>query len=124
MSDSTIVTGLVATTPRHLVTSEGLALTSFRLASSERHFDRATSRWVDGDTNWFTVNTFSQLATNTNKSIHKGDRVVVSGKMRIRDWENTDRSGTVVEIVADVLGHDLNYCTASAERVPTSEVAA
>ena len=34
------VTGLVATTPRHLVTADNLPITSFRLASSQRRFDR------------------------------------------------------------------------------------
>lgn len=33
MSDRITITGLVATQPRHIVTSEGLPITSFRLAS-------------------------------------------------------------------------------------------
>mgnify|MGYP001330024972 CR=1 FL=1 len=51
MSDHITVTGLIATAPRHIVTSEGLAITSFRLASSQRRFDRGRSEWVDGETN-------------------------------------------------------------------------
>ena len=31
MTDNITLRGLVATTPRHIVTSEGLAITSFRL---------------------------------------------------------------------------------------------
>lgn len=109
MTDNITLTGLVATTPRHLTTSEGLAITSFRLASSQRRFDRASNRWVDGDTNWYTVSTFRALAENAAASVSKGDRVVVSGKLRIRDWENTDRSGTTVEVEAETLGHDLSW---------------
>jgi single-strand DNA-binding protein len=111
MTDTLLVTGLVATTPRHLTTSEGLAITSFRLASSQRRYDRATSRWVDGETNWYTVSAFRTLASNAAGSISKGDRVIVSGRLRIRDWENTDRSGTTVELEADALGHDLTWGT-------------
>ena len=122
MSDNVFLTGLVATTPRHLTTSDGLAITSFRMASSVRRFDRASNRWVDGDTNWYTVSSFRGLAVNSAESIQKGDRVIVSGKLRIRDWENTDRSGTTVEIEADTLGHDLTFGTASYKRLGAVDV--
>lgn len=120
MTDNITLTGLVATTPRHITTSEGLAITSFRLASSQRRFDRASNRWVDGDTNWYTVSSFRALAENTSTSVSKGDRVIVTGKLRIRDWENTDRSGTTVEVEAEALGHDLTWGVASYSRNSTS----
>lgn len=122
MSDLITLTGLVATTPRHLVTSEGLEILSFRLASSQRRYDRANERWVDGDTNWYTVSAFRALAKNGAESINKGDRVLVVGKLRIRDWENTDRSGTTVEVEATIMGHDLTWGVSSLTRKPASEV--
>ncbi len=111
MTDTIFLTGVVATSPRHVTTNEGLAITSFRLASSQRRYDRALSKWVDGETNWFTVSSFRNLATNAAGSVVKGDRVVVTGRLRVRDWENSDRSGTNVEIEADALGHDLTWGT-------------
>jgi single-strand DNA-binding protein len=120
MTDNITLTGLVATTPRHLTTSEGLAITSFRLASSQRRFDRASNRWVDGDTNWYTVSSFRALAENAATSVAKGDRVIVTGKLRIRDWENTDRSGTTVEVEAEALGHDLSWGISSYTRNSSS----
>ena len=111
MTDTIFLTGVVATSPRHVTTNEGLAITSFRLASSQRRYDRALSKWVDGETNWFTVSSFRHLATNAAGSVLKGDRVVVTGRLRVRDWENSDRSGTNVEIEADALGHDLTWGT-------------
>jgi single-strand DNA-binding protein len=109
MSDQVTVVGLVATTPRHLVTQDGLPITSFRLASSHRKFDRKENKWVDGETNWFTVTAFRQLAINSAGSVAKGDRVIVSGKLRVRDWDNGERAGTSVEIEADGLGHDMSW---------------
>ena len=110
------VSGLVATTPRYILTAEGLEILSFRLASS---ID-------DGDiTNWYTVSAFRQLATNARDSINKGDRVVVSGSIKVRDWDNGERSGTSVEIEADFLGHDLTYGTsvfARTQLAPPTEV--
>ena len=116
MSESFTVSGLVATTPRHLVTQEGLPITSFRLASSKRRFDRTKKIWVEGETNWFTINSFRQLAINSASSISKGDRIVVSGRLKVRDWDNGERSGTSVEIEADCLGHDLVWGTTQFSR--------
>jgi single-strand DNA-binding protein len=116
MSESFTVSGLVATTPRHLVTQEGLPITSFRLASSKRRFDRTKKIWVDGETNWFTINSFRQLAINSASSISKGDRIVASGRLKVRDWDNGERSGTSVEIEADSLGHDLVWGTTQFSR--------
>ena len=112
MTEMVTVTGLVATTPRHLVTQEGLPITSFRLASSHRRFDREQGRWVEVDTNWFTVTAFRQLAVITAQSVSKGERVVVHGRLRVRDWDNGERSGTSIEVEADALGHDLSWGTA------------
>lgn len=102
-------TGLIATTPRHLVTQDGLPITSFRLASSQRRFDRNQNKWVDGETNWFTVTAFRQLAINMAGSFNKGERVIITGKLRIRDWDNGERAGTSVEIEAESAGHDISW---------------
>ncbi|MHB1234668.1 MAG: single-stranded DNA-binding protein, partial [Microbacteriaceae bacterium] len=116
MTDTITITGLVATAPRHLVTGEGLPITSFRLASSQRRFDRAKQRWVDGETNWYTVTAFRQLAMNLVSSADKGDRVIVTGRVRIRNWESGERTGTTVDIEADAVGHDLTWGTAQFHR--------
>jgi len=123
MTDAITVTGLVATTPRHLVTSEGLPITSFRLASTQRRYDRGAQKWIDGETNWYTVTAFRQLAINVVGSVNKGQRVVVTGKLRVRDWESGDRAGTTVEIDADALGHDLAWGTSVFTRSVASTVA-
>ncbi len=110
------VDGLIATTPRHLITQDGLPITSFRLAASERRFDRAQNRWIDGETNWYTVSAFRQLAINASNSLSKGDRVIVTGSLRVRDWDNGERAGTAVEIEATSIGHDLAWGTSTFER--------
>jgi single-strand DNA-binding protein len=107
--ESTTITGLVATTPRHMVTREGLPITSFRLASSNRRFDQAKMEWVDGETNWFTIISYRTLAVNTAMSVSKGDRIIVSGELLIRDWDNGERTGTSVEVSASSIGHDLSW---------------
>lgn len=116
MSDTITVTGIVGTEPRAVTTSEGLAITSFRLASTQRKFDKGQEKWVDGETNWYSITTFRQLATNAAVSVKKGERVLVTGKLRIREWENSGKTGTNIEIDADALGHDLSWGTAAFSR--------
>lgn len=109
MSEQVTASGLVATTPRHLVTGDGLPITSFRLACSSREYDRALKKWKDGNTNWYTITCFGQLAINVAGSVNKGERVFVSGLLKIRDWDNGERAGTSVELEAEAIGHDLNW---------------
>lgn len=109
MTDSITVTGVVGSDPRLHVTTQGLAIVSFRLASTRRYFDRTKGTWEDGETNWYTVSGFRQLASNAVASVHKGDRVVVHGRLRLRAWENGEKSGTAIEIEADSIGHDLAW---------------
>lgn len=123
MTDTITLTGLVATQPRHITTNEGLAITSFRLASAQRRFDRAQERWIDADTNWYTITAFRQLAVHSAVSIKKGERVIVSGRLRIREWENGERNGMNIDIEADSLGHDLLWGTSVFSRtISTSAV--
>jgi single-strand DNA-binding protein len=112
MSGEITVTGLVATTPRHLVTQDGLPITSLRLADSTRRFDKSQNKWVDGETNWYTITAFKQLAINVAGSVNKGDRIIVTGKLKVRDWDNGERAGTSVEIESVSIGHDLSWGTA------------
>lgn len=123
MTDSITVVGIVATIPRRLATPEGVKITSFRLASTQRRFDRSRNAWVDGETNWYTVTAFRQLATNAADSVQKGERVIVTGRLRIRDWEAGGKTGTNVDIEAEALGHDLMWGTTVYTRiVSTSSV--
>lgn len=103
------IQALVATTPRHLVTEDGLPITSFRVAVNERVYNTELNKWIDGHTNWYTVTCFRQLAINAIASISKGERVIVTGKLMIRDWDNGERAGTTVEIEAASIGHDLTW---------------
>ena len=116
------ITGLTATDPRHLVTSEGVAISSFRFASTDRRYNRATEKWEDGDTTWFTVSAFRGLAENVKASVKKGERLIITGRLRIRDWETDDRKGTDVEIEADAIGHDLTWGTTQFAKNPRENV--
>lgn len=117
MTDTITVRGYVATEVRLTLAQNGLPITGFRMCSTERRFDKEANAWVDGHTNWYSVSMFRQLATNAGASIKKGDRVIVTGRLKVRPWINADgRTGTSVEIDADTAGHDLMWGTANFRR--------
>ncbi|MCQ1950497.1 single-stranded DNA-binding protein [Arthrobacter sp. zg-Y859] len=121
MSDTITLRGYVATDLRQNTTDNGLAVASFRMCTTERRYDRDTGGWQDGQTNWYAVSLFRQLATNAAFSVHKGDRVVVTGRLRLRQWVTEDgRSGTSADIDADTVGHDLMWGTASFRRTTSA----
>lgn len=108
MNDLTItVTGWVATAPRHVVGPTGTSLTSFRLASTSRYFDRDKGVWVDGNTEWFTVRTFRSAAITVMNSVDKGQPVVVNGRLRTHEWNAEAGPRTDLIIDATSVGHDL-----------------
>lgn len=121
MTDHISVTGVIATEPRSITTSEGLAICSFRVASPQRHFNKTNNEWVEGETNWFTVSAFRQLAEHATASLHKGERIVVRGRLKLRQWERDEKSGVSVEIEADALGHDLRWGRSEFSRAEPSE---
>lgn len=109
MTDLITVTGVVGSDPRAIVTGQQLPITSFRLASSRRYFNRATGVWEDAGTNWYTVSAFRNLAFNANASLRKGEHVVVHGRLKQRPWQAGDKAGIAIEIEADSIGHDLAW---------------
>ena len=117
MSDLITVRGFVATDPNNRTMKSGQRMSSFRLASTERRFDKQSQGWVDGTTNWYTVNMFRALAENAGMCLHKGQPVIVTGRLRIRDWQTEEKSGTAIEIEADTVGHDLVWGTSLFHRV-------
>ncbi|KTR86613.1 single-stranded DNA-binding protein [Leucobacter chromiiresistens] len=119
MSTTVTVIGTIATDPRTISAPGKATFCTLRLASTDRRFDREQNQWVDGETNWFTVNAFRSLASHAGASFQKGQRVVVHGRLRVRRWETDEKSGTSVEIEADAIGHDLRWgVTAFSKRTP------
>jgi len=98
---------------------------SFRLACTPRRFNRRTENWSDGITQWYTVNVWRGLAENAANSLHRGDPVVVTGRLQLHTYVNSnDVEITVFEVEATHLGHDLSRGTSQFTRTPKPEPAA
>jgi len=113
----TTVIGNAVTDVSLRVTSSGTSVASFRIASNSRRFDKSTNSWVEQEPSYLSVTAWSQLAENVALSVHKGQGLVVTGKLKVRQWQDADKSGTNVEIDAIAIGHDLNRGTSEFTKV-------
>jgi single-strand DNA-binding protein len=91
-------------------------LVTFRVASSERRWDKASESWVDGDRFTASVNCWRRLAQGAQSSLVKGDPVVVTGRLSVREYETEGGRRYMTEIAATAVGPDLSRCTAEVRR--------
>lgn len=107
--------GNLAYDPKLRFTSTGVPVTDLRVASTQRK--RVGEQWEDGETLWFGVTCWKQLAENVAKSLHKGDRVTVAGRLAQRTWTKEDGTDVVnLEIDATAVGVDLGRFPVSIEK--------
>jgi len=101
--------GFVAQDPVQRETKNGVLVTDLRVGATPRVLDRVTNQWRDGITSYYDVSCWRRLGDHVRASLRKGDPVTIKGKFRSRTF--TDKAGvsrTVIDIMADTVGHDLN----------------
>lgn len=114
-SDATLI-GNVTRDPELRFSASGVANTKFGLAVGYRRQNRQTQEWEE-TTSFFDVVCFNQLAENAAESLQKGARIIVTGRIEIRDWEGQDgKKGRSVELIADELGPSLRWANATVVR--------
>lgn len=98
----------------------GISVVNLRVASTPRL--KRDGKWVDGDTTWYSVTAWRQLAVNVRDSVRKGDAVIVHGRLRTDTWTREDGQTTSnLQIEAGLIGHDLSRGTTSFVRTPRPE---
>jgi len=74
----------------------------FSLATSEGYMDKS-NQWQES-TEWHNIVAWSGLAQKVERSISKGDMVLVEGKIKTRKWQDKDnQERRTTEIYADNL---------------------
>src|SRR2546423_15723772 len=118
MSENTVtLVGNLTDDPELRFTAQGAAVANFRIAVSKRIRDPQTNEWKDGDTSFFRVNVWRQLAENVAESLARGTRVIVTGTLKMRQWETQEgEKRSVVEVEASEVGPSLKWATAKMEK--------
>jgi single-strand DNA-binding protein len=122
MADTHVtITGNLTDDPEVRFTPNGNAVANFRLAVTARVRDGET--WRDGDTSYFRINVWRQLAEHVADSLSKGDRAVVIGRLRSRSWETPEgERRSVVEVEADEVAPSLRWAIAKPNRTSNGGV--
>jgi single-strand DNA-binding protein len=118
MSENSVtLVGNLTDDPELRFTAQGAAVANFRIAVSKRVRDAQTNEWKDGDTSFFRINVWRQLAENVAESLARGMRVIVTGTLKMRQWETQEgEKRSVVEVEATEVGPSLKWATAKVEK--------
>lgn len=123
--NSVTIIGNATREPEIRYTNGGMTVASFGVAINQRKKNADTGQWEDGETSYFDVTCFRELAENVAESVSKGQRVIVAGTLRQSSWEDKETGAprSKVEVIADEVGPSLRWATASVERVGRSDAA-
>ncbi len=127
MAGETVITvvGNLTADPELRFTQTGAAVASFTVASTPRAFDKASGEWKDGDALFLRCSIWRQYAENAAESLVKGMRVIATGRLKQRSYE--DREGvkrTIVELDVDEVGPALRFATAKVAKAARSSAGA
>jgi single-strand DNA-binding protein len=92
------------------------------VASTPRKYDRETNQWQDGEPMFLRCNVWREQAENAAQTLTKGQRVIVSGRLKARTFDTEDGGRrTVLEIDVEDVGPSLRYASAQVTRTQRTE---
>ena len=120
MADTNItVVGNLTREPELRFTSGGKGVASFGIAVSRRY--QVNGEWQE-KTSFFNVSAWDNLGENVAATLTKGMRVIVSGRLEVREYEAREGGKrTSVDIIADEIGPSLRWARATVERTERSD---
>ena len=113
-SDNTVtLVGNVTDDPELRFTPSGAAVANFTVAVNRRWKNQAGD-WEDKLDGFFKCNCWRDMAENVAESLKKGTRVVVTGRLQQRSWDDQEgNKRSAFEIQVDEVGPSLRWATAS-----------
>ena len=115
MVDNTVtIVGKVTMDPEMRTTGSGMSVLNVNFAGpKKRRFVDGQWENVDDDPQYFSGVVFGQQAENVEKSITKGMRVIIVGKLNYSSWEDkeTGVNRSKIEIIIDEIGPALKWAT-------------
>ncbi len=116
--NNVVILGNLTRDPELRFTPNGTPVAGFGLAVNRRYQNKKSGEWVE-DTSFFNVTVWFKLAENCAESLSKGDRVLVSGRLSQRGWEDKDgQKKSVVEIIASAVAPSLEFASCRIEKNP------
>ena len=108
--------GNVTRDPELRFTPSGQANAIFGLAVNRVWNDRQTNERREA-VSFFDIVCWREMAENVSESLHKGARVVVTGRLEQRSWEGAEgERRSKIEVIADEVGPSLRWATAQIQK--------
>ncbi|HUH08156.1 MAG TPA: single-stranded DNA-binding protein [Egibacteraceae bacterium] len=115
------IVGNLTDDPELRFTPAGAAVANVRVAVNQRFFNKDTNQWDDRLDGYFTVNIWRDHAENVAESLKKGNRVLVTGRLRSRSYEDKEgQTRWVTEIEADEICPSLRWAVADVKKMNRS----
>ncbi len=112
----TIIGNLTAD-PEVRYIASGDAVANITVASTPRTLNRQTNQWEDGETLFIRGSVWREYAENVAASLSKGMRVMMHGKLKVREYDRQDGSrGTSMEMEIEEIGPVLRFATVQVNR--------
>lgn len=83
-------------------TPQGDPVATFTVAHSDRI--KQGDQWTDGPTAFYRISAWRKLAQGAAEAVHKGQRVVVVGTLKPREYEGKNGKGLSLDVTADEVG--------------------
>jgi single-strand DNA-binding protein len=116
-------TGNAAADPELRFTSSGSAVVNFTVLCSDRYRDK-DGQWQDGATFPVYGQAWGDLAERISASVHRGDRLIVTGEYRQREYEKDGEKKRATDFVANDVGVSCRFAEVRSQRVRGSRGAA
>lgn len=115
MSSNITLIGNLVDDPELRFTPSGVAMAKIRMAVNRRWRDQS-GEWQE-NTSFFTGTIWREQAEQAAESLQKGARVIVTGRLEQRSWENEQgEKRSVVEVQVDEIGPSLRWATATVNK--------
>ncbi|MGH2697574.1 MAG: single-stranded DNA-binding protein [Actinomycetota bacterium] len=114
MATDNVVTlvGNITDEPELRFTPGGAAVANFTVAVNRR-FRNQDGSWDDRLDGFFRCSCWRDMAENVSESLHKGSRVIVTGRLQQRSWDDNDgNKRSTIEVQVDEVGPSLRWATA------------
>jgi single-strand DNA-binding protein len=116
-----VIEGRMATEPELRFLPSGVAVCNFRVAASQRKLNQQTNQWEDDKQCFLSVACWRDMAENVASSLHRGDGVVIIGRMYEEQYEREGQQRTSFKVDADSCGPDLRWAEATMQRTQRTQ---
>lgn len=111
------IVGNITDDPELRFTSSGNAIATLTVATTPRIYDSQKNEWRDGDASFMRCNIWREQGENVAESLQRGNRVVVTGRLKQSNWETKEgEKRSRIEIDVDEIGASMKFASVTIHR--------